>query len=47
MFGTTEDFLRSFGVTSISDLPTLNPVQVEEFKLQAEAEANETLSVEI
>ncbi|MBQ7677475.1 MAG: SMC-Scp complex subunit ScpB [Lachnospiraceae bacterium] len=47
MFGTTEDFLRSFGVTSISDLPTLNPVQVEEFKLQAEAEANETLSVDI
>ncbi len=47
LFGTTEDFLRSFGVTSLSELPVLNPVQVEEFKLQAEAEANETLSVEI
>ncbi len=47
LFGTTEDFLRSFGVASLADLPTLNPVQVEEFKLQAEAEANETLSVEI
>ncbi len=47
LFGTTEDFLRSFGVTSLSELPVLNPVQVEEFKLQAEAEANETLSVDI
>lgn len=47
LFGTTEDFLRSFGVTSLAELPVLNPVQVEEFKLQAEAEANETLSVEI
>ncbi len=47
LFGTTEDFLRSFGVTSLSELPVLNQLQVEEFKLQAEAEANETLSVEI
>ena len=39
LFGTTEQFLRSFGVKSLSDLPELNPVQVEEFREQAEAEA--------
>ena len=35
LFGTTEQFLRSFGVKSLSDLPELNPVQVEEFREQA------------
>lgn len=39
LFGTTEDFLRSFGVNSIEDLPTLDPAQIEEFKAEAEAEA--------
>lgn len=39
LFGTTEEFLRSFGVQSIDELPALNPVQVEEFKLEAEEEA--------
>ena len=39
LFGTTEEFLRSFGVQSIDELPTMNPVQVEEFKLEAEEEA--------
>ena len=32
LFGTTEEFLRSFGVSSIDELPVLSPVQVEEFK---------------
>ena len=32
LFGTTEEFLRSFGVHSIEDLPVLSPVQLEEFK---------------
>lgn len=45
LFGTTEEFLRSFGVSSIDDLPVLNPVQVEEFKQQAEEEAKLTLNV--
>ncbi|MCR5054502.1 MAG: SMC-Scp complex subunit ScpB [Lachnospiraceae bacterium] len=44
LFGTTEEFLRSFAITSISDLPVLNPVQVEEFKIQAEAEVNAALA---
>jgi len=40
LFGTTEEFLRSFGVNSIDNLPVLNPVQLEEFKQEAEAEMN-------
>lgn len=38
LFGTTEEFLRCFGVKSIDDLPVLSPVQIEEFKQEAEAE---------
>ena len=38
LFGTTEEFLRSFGVHSIDELPTISPVQVEEFKQEAEEE---------
>lgn len=38
LFGTTEEFLRSFGVHSIDELPVLSPVQVEEFKQEAEQE---------
>ncbi len=45
LFGTTEQFLRSFGVTSIEDLPTLSPVTLEEMKLQAEEEAKLTMEV--
>ena len=39
LFGTTEQFLRSFGVGSLEELPELSAVQVEEFKEQAEQEA--------
>ena len=45
LFGTTEEFLRSFGVHSIEELPVLNEDQVEEFKQQAEQEAEMTLEV--
>ncbi len=45
LFGTTEEFLRSFGVHSIEELPVLNPVQVEEFKQEAEAEMHMKLDV--
>ena len=38
LFGTTEQFLRTFGVKSLEDLPELSTVQMEEFKAQAEAE---------
>ncbi|MBQ7781414.1 MAG: SMC-Scp complex subunit ScpB [Lachnospiraceae bacterium] len=39
LFGTTEQFLRCFGVKSLDELPELSTMQVEEFKQQAEAEA--------
>lgn len=39
LFGTTEQFLRCFGVKSLEELPELSAIQVEEFKQQAEAEA--------
>lgn len=45
LFGTTEQFLRCFGVKSLEELPELNPVQLEEFKAQAEAEVQLQLDV--
>lgn len=45
LFGTTEEFLRTFGVKSLGDLPMLDPEQIEDFKKQAEEEAE--LKVEI
>lgn len=45
LFGTTEEFLRSFGVTSIDELPVLSAVQIEEFKAEAEAEMKVQLDV--
>ncbi len=45
LFGTTEEFLRSFGVHSIDELPVLSPVQLEEFKQEAEEEMNVQLDI--
>lgn len=45
LFGTTEEFLRHFGVTSVEELPNLNPEQVEDLKEQAEDEAQLTLQI--
>lgn len=45
LFGTTEEFLRSFGVQSLDELPMLKPEQVEEFKQQAEEEMHLKLDV--
>ncbi len=38
LFGTTEEFLRSFGIHSLEELPQMNPLQLEEFKQEAESE---------
>ena len=38
LFGTTEEFLRKFGVSSLNELPEINPVKLEDFKAEAEAE---------
>ena len=45
LFGTTEQFLRCFGVKSLEELPELNPVQLEEFKQQAEEEVQLQLDI--
>lgn len=38
LFGTTEEFLRNFGIQSIEELPSLKQEQLEEFRQQAEEE---------
>lgn len=45
LFGTTEDFLRSFGVSSMDELPVITPDKIEDFKKEAMEEAN--LKVEV
>lgn len=45
LFGTTEQFLRCFGVKSIEDLPEISLVQIEEFKQQAEQEVQLQLDI--
>ncbi len=45
LFGTTDDFLRSFGVQSTDDLPTITPDKIEDFKQEALEEAQLTLDV--
>lgn len=47
LFGTTEQFLRCFGVKSLDELPELNPVQLEEFKQQAQEEVQLQLNLEV
>ncbi len=39
LFGTTDDFLRSFGISSMDELPDISPDKIEDFRKQAEAEA--------
>ncbi len=38
LFGTTEEFLRRFGVQSVDELPGITPEKVEDFKVEAEDE---------
>ena len=45
LFGTTQDFLRCFGVQSVDELPTVDVVKMEEFKKEAIEEAQLTLDV--
>lgn len=45
LFGTTEEFLRNFGVTSLEELPELSQVQIEEFKQQAEQEVSVSMDI--
>ena len=45
LFGTTEEFLRSFGVQGLDELPVLDPVQIEDFKAEAEEEIQLKLDI--
>ncbi len=45
LFGTTDEFLRHFGVHSLEDLPEVTPVQMEDFKAEAEEEVQQSLKV--
>jgi segregation and condensation protein B len=49
LFGTTEEFLRTFGVKSLGELPIADAEQIEDFKKQAEEEvdAEEEIKVDI
>lgn len=40
LFGTTEDFLRAFGFSSLEELPSLSPDQMDGFRQEAEEEAS-------
>lgn len=40
LFGTTEEFMRSFGVTSLDELPVITPDKIEDFRKEAMEEAN-------
>ncbi len=45
LLGTTEEFLRSFGVESTEDLPVISPVKLEDFKAEAEEEVQLKLNI--
>ncbi|MBQ7581466.1 MAG: SMC-Scp complex subunit ScpB [Lachnospiraceae bacterium] len=45
LFGTTEQFLRSFGVKSLDELPDVSPDRLEEFKEEAAKEVQLNLNV--
>ena len=45
LFGTTEEFLRCFGLQSLEALPAMNPEKVEDFKLEAEEEVQLKLDI--
>lgn len=47
LLGTTEEFLRSFGVRNLEELPDMDPVQLEDFKAEAEEEINQRLTVTV
>ena len=45
LFGTTEEFLRNFGVRTAEDLPSIQPDLVEEMKSEAEEEVQLKLNL--
>lgn len=45
LFGTTEEFLRHFGVESVGDLPKLSESKIDDFKQEAEEEIQLSLNL--
>lgn len=45
LFATTEEFLRSFGITSLSDLPTLEQDELERMRLESYEEVDAKLKL--
>lgn len=45
LFGTTEDFLRCFGVSSMDELPSITPDKIERFRQEAMDEVNVKVEV--
>ena len=45
LFGTTEEFLRTFGVQSVENLPSISPEELDTLKTEAEEEVQMTLDV--
>ena len=47
IFGTTEEFLRSFGVSSIEDLPDIDEVQKQNFFEEASQEISDAIDIPV
>lgn len=45
LFGTTEDFLRRFGVSSVEELPVVSAAEMADFEAEAEEEVQIRLGV--
>ena len=45
LFGTTEEFLRSFGLSSVEELPIISPDKIADFKVEAEEETQIKLDI--
>lgn len=45
LFGTTEQFLRTFGISSLEELPQTDAVKLAEFQQEAEEEAGTSLDI--
>ncbi len=45
LFGTTEEFLRNFGIKSLDELPIIKPEKLEDFKLEVEEELQLELDI--
>lgn len=45
LFGTTENFLRNFGVSSLEELPSLSATEIADFEAEAEEEVQIRLGV--